>query len=138
MYTNIKTGLAFYRIGQFALENKENLTVPPAVLMDALQLLMTNNVFQLGETYCLLNVGTAMGAPPAPPWATMFFGINEETVLAGFGHQLQLYCCFIDDILCIWMVDTDPVKDRQQWTSFVELMQYYYGLEWIFEERPKR
>ena len=66
MYTNIKTGLAFHRIGQLALENKENLTVPPAVLMDALQLLMTNNVFQLGETYCLQKVGTAMGAPPAP------------------------------------------------------------------------
>ena len=48
MYTNIKTGPALHRIGQFVLENKEHLTVPPAVLMDALRLLMTNNVFQLG------------------------------------------------------------------------------------------
>ena len=45
LYTNIKTGSALHRIGQFSLENKEHLTVPPAVMMDALHLLMTNNVF---------------------------------------------------------------------------------------------
>ena len=43
MYTNIKTGPAIYRIGQFALEHKKNLTFPLTVLMDALRLLMTNN-----------------------------------------------------------------------------------------------
>ena len=36
MYKNIKTGPALDRIEQFALEHKEHLTVPPAVLMDAL------------------------------------------------------------------------------------------------------
>ena len=81
MYTNIKTGLSLHHIGKFALENKEHLTVPPAVLMDALHLLMTNKVFQFGDTFWLQKVGTAMGAPPAPPWATIFFGIHEETVL---------------------------------------------------------
>ena len=82
MYTNIKTGAALHRIGQFALENRDHLTVPPAVLMDALRLLMTNNVFQFGDTFWLQKVGKAMGAPPAPPWATIFFGIQKETVLA--------------------------------------------------------
>ena len=53
MYTNIKTGPALHRIGKFALENKEHLTVPTAVMMDALQLLTTNNVFQFGDTYWL-------------------------------------------------------------------------------------
>ena len=48
MYTNIKTGPALHRIGKFSHENEEHLTVPPAVLMDALRLLMTNNVFNLG------------------------------------------------------------------------------------------
>ena len=47
MYTNINTGPALHRIRQFALEKKEHLTVPPAVLMDALRLLMTNNAFRL-------------------------------------------------------------------------------------------
>ena len=34
MYTNIKIDLTLYRIRHFARENKEHLTVPPAVLMD--------------------------------------------------------------------------------------------------------
>ena len=138
MYTNIKTGLSLHRIVQFALEHKEHLTVPTGMLMYALLLLMTNNVFQFGDTYWLQKVGTAMGAPPAPPWATIFFGIHEETVLARFGPRLQLYRRFIDDVLGIWLVDPDPVEDSRQWTSFVALMQDYYGLEWIFEEISKK
>ena len=101
MYTNIKTGLALHRSIQFSLEHKKYLTVPPVALMDALCLLMTNNVFQFGDTYWLQKVGTAMGAPPAPPWATIFFGIHKETVLAQFGDKLQLYYFFINDVLGI-------------------------------------
>ena len=82
MYTNIKTGLALQQTRQFACDNKKNLTVPPEVLMDALRLLMNNIVFQFGDTYWLQKVGTAVGAPPVPPWATIFFSIHEETVLA--------------------------------------------------------
>ena len=82
MYTNVQTGLSINLIRRFALENEKHLAVPPLVLMDALRLLMVNNVFQFGDTYWLQKVGTAMGAPPAPPWATIFFGIHKEEVLA--------------------------------------------------------
>ena len=111
MYTYIRTGAALHRRGQFALENKEHLTVSPAVLMDALRLLMTNNVFRFGDTFWIKKVGTAMGAPPALPWATIFFGIHEETVLARFGPRLQLYRRFINDVIGIWVVDPDQSKD---------------------------
>ena len=103
--------------------------------MDALRLLMTNNVFQFGDTFWLQKVGTAMEAPPAPPCATIFFGILKETVLTIFGPRLQLYHCFIDDVLGIWLVNPDSADDSRQWTLFVELIQDYYGLEWIFEVR---
>ena len=129
MYTNIKTVPALHRIGQFALENKKQLTVSPAVLMDILRLLITNNMFQFGDIYWIKKVGTAMGAPILPPWATIFFGIHEETVFAQFRGKLYLYPHFIDDVLGIWLVDPDSVEDCQQWTSFVALMQDYYGLE---------
>ena len=48
MYTNIKTGPAFHCIGQFALENKEHLSVAPAVLMNALRLIMKTTPSNLG------------------------------------------------------------------------------------------
>ena len=79
-----------------------------------------------------------MGAPPEPPWATIFFGIHEETVLARIEARIQLYRRFIDNVLGIWLIDPDPAEDIQQWASFVALMQDYYGLEWILEEISKR
>ena len=51
MYINIKTGPALHRIGQFDLDNEKHLAVPPMVLMDALRLLIRNDVFQFGDTY---------------------------------------------------------------------------------------
>ena len=58
-------------------------------------------------------------------------------MLKQFGDKLQLYRCSINNVLGIFLVDPDLAEDHQQWTSFVALMQDYYGLEWIFEERPK-
>ena len=59
-------------------------------------------------------------------------------MLAIFEKRLQLYRCFINDVLGICLVDPDPAEDSRQWTSFVDLMQDYYGLEWIFEKRSKK
>ena len=67
MYTNMGTGATLYRVGQFACANEKQLPVSHEALMDALTLLMRNNVFQFGDTFWLQKVGTAMGAPPAPP-----------------------------------------------------------------------
>ena len=39
MYTNTKKGPAIHRIGHFSLENKEHLTVTPAVLTDAFEVI---------------------------------------------------------------------------------------------------
>ena len=91
--------------------------------MDALRLLMTKNVFQFGDTYWLHEVVTVMLAPPAPPWATILFGIHKEAVLAQFGDRLKLHHCFIDDVLGIFMVDPDPAINHRKWTAFVSLMQ---------------
>ena len=93
--------------------------------MEALRLTMTNNVFQFGDTYWLKKVGTVMREPPSPPWATIFFCIHEEAVLAQFGDRIQLYRRFIDNVLGIWLVDPDPDKDHRKWTAFVSLMQNY-------------
>ena len=83
------------------------------------------------------KLGTAMRAPPAPPWATIFFGIHEEAVLVKFGDRIQLYRHFINDVLGIWPVDPNQAEDHRKWSAFTLLMQDYYGLEYIFEERPK-
>ena len=137
MYTTIRIGPALHQVRRFVLENEKHLDVPLAVLMDVLILLMTNNVFQFVDTYWLQTLGTSMRLPPARHWATIFFGIYEEAVLAQFRDMLQLYRCFINNILGIRLVNPKPAGVHRKWTAFVLLMQDYYRLEWIFEERLK-
>ena len=105
--------------------------------MDTMILQMTNNVFQFGDTYSSQKFGTDMILPPARHWATIFFGIHEEAVLAQFRDMLQLYRCFINNILGIRLVNPKPAGVHRKWTTFILLMQDYYRLEWIFEERLK-
>ena len=41
----------------------------------------------------------------------------------------------INNVLGICLVSPNPAENHIKWTAFVSLMQDYYGLEWIFEER---
>ena len=133
----MRTGPAIHQIGRFDLKNEKHLSVPPTVLMDTLLLLMKNNVFHIWRQILVEKVGTEIGAEPAPPWATIFFGIHEEAVLAQFRGMLQLYPCFINDVLGIYLVDPNPAKYHRKWMAFKSIMHDYYGLEWIFEEQSK-
>eukprot|EP00804_Cyclotella_cryptica_P010741 CCRYP_005523-RA/>CCRYP_005523-RA protein AED:0.45 eAED:0.45 QI:0/-1/0/1/-1/0/1/0/55 len=49
-----------------------------------------------------------MGISPAPPWATIFYGIFEEHILKTWKQYLFLFKRFIDDILGIWLRDPSP------------------------------
>ena len=105
MYTNTRIGLALHHIGRFALENKK--------------------FFQFGDMYWLKKKRTAMGVPPEPPKATIFFDIHKEAMLAQLGVMLQLYRRFIHDVLGLWLFDPNPGKYHRKWTAFTLLMQDY-------------
>ena len=106
--------------------------------MDTLRLLTKNNVFQFGDTYWLQKLGTAMGAPPDPPWVKIFFSIHEEAMLAQFGDTLQLYCRFINNVLGIWLDDPDPAKDHQKmnciYIAIARLLRPRMDLQRTFKE----
>ena len=113
------------------------MDVPPTVLMEALKIIMTNNILQFGDTYWLQKGLTAMGLPIAHPCATISFGIQEEAVFAKFGDVILLYRHFINIVLRICLVDPNPSKDHHKWTEFTSLLQDYYRLELIFKEHSK-
>ena len=52
----------------------------PEALIDALELVLRNSVFTAGDLFVKMLSGTAMGSPPAPPYADLFEGLHEKSL----------------------------------------------------------
>ena len=129
MYTNINTDKAIAVIATYLHANEQLFPeVPVDALIEALRIIMTNNIFRFGDTTWHQLEGTAMGTPPAPPYATLFYAIHEDTLLLEFGSELVYYKRFIDDIFGIWRIN-NRTTDPEVWSSFKQRLNEFQ-LEW--------
>jgi hypothetical protein len=127
MYTNIDTPLALRAIHQYLCPATDSGNTTMKAISAALRLVMTNNIFTFGDTAWHQLVGTAMGTPPAPPYATIYYALHEETFLDTFAENLLFYRRFIDDVFGIWIV-TDPETDDDTFQQFCNVMNNYHSL----------
>ena len=74
-----------------------------------------------------------MGISPAPPWATIFFGLYENVLLPKWAERVSFYKRFIDDVLGVWLCHPCPSQDRLLWNDFCNDMQQWHGLVWDCE-----
>lgn len=93
---------------------------------------MKNNILTFGDTYWHQISGAAMGSPPSPPWATLFFALKEDEMKDQYQHVLIYYKRFINDVLGIWL--WQPNNDSL-WTDFQTDFNNYHGLLWTFSNR---
>jgi len=134
MYTNIDTTHALEVFKTFFTDIK--LDVKHAkLLLDATELVMRNNIFAFGDTYWLQLTGTAMGTPPAPMYATLYYYIHERTIIPKYQKQLIFYRRYIDDGNGIWIPHNDPAEDNRIWNSFQQDVNNFGKLRWDFSER---
>jgi hypothetical protein len=68
MYTNINTDLALQFVSQHIREHVSDFAnVPAEALIEALEIIMTLNVFTFGDTAWIQDRGKRWAPPPAPP-----------------------------------------------------------------------
>ena len=84
--------------------------------------------------YWLQKDGTAMGAPPAPTYATIYYSIHKLDLIVQFSLFLKFYKRYIDDAIAIWRSCSDPMEDAQQWALFQDVMTFG-KLTWEVEPR---
>jgi hypothetical protein len=134
MYTNIPTEPAIEQISTYlhSTANRQFTHYNPTTLIDAIKIVFRNNVIQFGDTYWRQISGTGMGISPAPPWATIFYALHENTFLPLWSTHLIFYKRFIDDVFGIWVPHPCPEQDTTLWNSFQNTMQQWHGLEWEF------
>ena len=102
-----------------------------------LRLVMTMNIFTFGDLTLKQLNGTAMGTPPAPPYATIYYEIHEEKFLPHHAQRVVFYRRFIDDVIGIWCPHHNHEQDTLEWDHFKNKMNAFPGLTWEFSERAK-
>ena len=133
MYTNICTIHALNVITTWLeeMESQEQLPhgFPTKDVIEAMGLVMNNNVFVFGDLYFLQLVGTAMGTSSACMWATLYFAIHEmNTLIPRYQHCLPVFNRFIDDMFGIW------TGIAQEFEQFQADTNNFGILTWDFEE----
>lgn len=147
MYTNINTQHALAQITAFLESSPLCSDLSSTIkcgLVAALRIIMCHNVFRFGDTYWLQLKGTAMGTPPAPMYATLYFAIHEMNTIPQFQDNLLEYGRYIDDGFGIWTPspDASPTSDFERWTEFQTAINSYHppteaGLVWDFSDRAE-
>jgi len=136
MYPNISTPLAMARIAPYLRDPATQAKFDhynPEALIRALEIVMYNSIIKFGDIYRRQTSGTMMGTPCAPPWATIFQGLDEQDrIIPAFTICLPLFVRYLDDIFGVWV--PDPNLDAEiQWTAFKSLVNSSC-LEWEFSE----
>jgi hypothetical protein len=112
---------------------------------------MKNNIFQFRDTYWLQVASTAMGTPPAPDYATLYFAIYEYYLIPLF-PEISYYRRYIDDGFALWLPNPThlPALQDQRYQEFQDSIQKYghdheffqdnalRPLQWTFEKRCKK
>jgi hypothetical protein len=117
MYTNIDITHALEVLNPY-LRYSQHCYGADTILR-ALEIIMRSCYFRFGDSYFHQEDGTAMGAPPAPSFAMLYYGVHEHfTLLPTFQDCLAFYARCIDDGIGIWICDPDPALDATLWESF--------------------
>jgi hypothetical protein len=135
MYTNIDTEHAIAVISHWldGLNSKSQLPpgFPLQPIIQALEIVMRNNVFEFGDTRYLQLMGTAMGTSAACMYATIYFAIHEiETLTPNFGQNLFFIKRYIDDLIGIWIARNPSIT----WEGFSTSLNSFGLLRWDIDE----
>ena len=134
MYTNIKTQPALESISNHIRTKVRRCPRRKEALIEGMSLVLRNNIFRFGDTYWRQFSGTAMGTPPAPPYATIFYALHENDMVPRWKDNVFFYKRFIDDVIGFWTADEDPARNDILWTEFEADMNRWHGLKWICEK----
>ena len=135
MYTNIDTDHALRVLSKFLRTHSlcRDVTNKEAII-EALEIVMRNNIFQFGDTYWIQRCGTAMGTPPGCSYATLYYAIHELEFVPGFEFRCPIYYRYIDDGIGGWSIHPDPATDQRYWESFQSKLPFG-KLEWEVSTR---
>ena len=76
---------------------------PPHIVRIILDFILKHSTFKFMDTHIHQILGTSMGTRMAPPYANLFMGKEERTIILTFLHLIYFWKRFIDDIFFIFL-----------------------------------
>jgi hypothetical protein len=128
MYTNIHTRDAVKRIRKLLDAHPTLATSNERFsVIEALVIIMTNNIFQFRDTFWLQIDGTAMGVSPSCTYATLNYAAHEQWLQSQY-PEIIFYRRYIDYVFAIWQPKLP--NDLEQWTLFQQDLNICGKLRW--------
>jgi len=140
MYVNVNTNACLEELSKYLRSPSTRERFPhynPDMLLEAIELVMRNNIMSFGDLFFLQLSGVAMGISPAPPIASIFYAIFENIMLPRWTHSIHFVRRFIDDGFAIWIHHPDPIIDEENWKQFQKEVNSFHGLSWEFDPRSQ-
>ena len=76
--------------------------LPVDCILSLIRLVLENNHFQFNSDNYLQKMGTAMGNPMTPAYASLFMGKLEQDFLKSRSLAPSIWLRFLDDIFMVW------------------------------------
>ena len=132
MYTNIDTAHNITTVREWltSIQNYLPAAFPIDIIIEAIKIVMENNIFTFGNKYYLQKTGTAMGTPCACILATIYFSLHEDYLLMKYKKHILFYKRFIDDCFYIWNMQDNHLIAQQQFSLFKKDMDQHGLLRW--------
>ena len=132
MYTNIDTAHNLLTIDQWLTKMTPHLpsSFPKHLILEAIKLVMENNIFLFGNQHYLQKTGTAMGTPCACILATIYFSLHEDFLIQKYSKHILFYKRFIDDAIYLWRTNGDKTSSLLAFDQFKHDMDQFGLLRW--------
>ena len=126
LYTNIPTEEGVKCVEDILEENPIS-GIPGAFITRLLEVVLKNNIFEFDKELWIQNIGTAMGARPAPSYANIFMDKKidrklwktAQKLLQSEETPLKFMKRFLDDIFAVF---TGTVKELHKFFSEINLI----------------
>ena len=122
MYSNIDTDHGVDVLTRWLTQWRNELpaSMPVDFILASIEEIMTNNIFQFGDTHWRQRRGCAMGTSSAVNYACLYVGLLEvRRLLPRYTDHLLFYRRFIDDGIGVWI---DTPGDPFAWRSFMNCL----------------
>ena len=106
LYTNIPHNEGTQSALHYLKQDPDTYRQPeqpiPEVLIELIDIVLKNNVFEFNDNYYLQIQGTAMGTKMAPAYAKLFMGKLEQKLIEKGKQHILIWKRFIDDVFIVW------------------------------------